>query len=106
MAELLALIKDAIARMANEGVTEEELAAAKRHLTGAYPLRFDTGAKIADMLVGVQIDKLGIDYFQKRNDLINGVTVADIARVAKRLLDPSKLVVVVAGNPTGIEPTP
>ena len=106
VAESLALIKDAIARMANEGVTEEELAAAKRHLTGAYPLRFDTGAKIADMLVGVQIDKLGIDYFQKRNDLINGVTVADIARVAKRLLDPSKLVVVVAGNPTGIEPTP
>ncbi len=106
VAESIALIRAEIARMAREGVSEEELAAAKRHLTGAFPLRFDTGDQIADMLVGMQVDHLGIDYFEKRNDYLNAVTVDDVARVAKRLLDPEKLVIVIAGNPVGLTATP
>jgi zinc protease len=106
VAESLALIRAEIARMAEHGVTAEELAAAKRHLTGAYALRFDTGDKIANMLVGLQVDGLGIDYFEHRNDYINAVTVEDVARVAKRLLHPDRLVVVVAGNPQGLDATP
>jgi zinc protease len=106
VAESIALVRAEITRMAQTGVTPEELAAAKRHLTGAFALRFDTGGRIADMLVGMQVDHLGIDYFEKRNDYINAVTIEDVARVAKRLLDPDKLLVMVAGNPVGLEPTP
>ena len=106
VAESIALIRAEIARMAKDGVTEAELAAAKRHLTGAFPLNFDTGDQIADMLVGMQVDRLGIDYFVKRNAYLNAVTVADVARVAKQLLDPEKLVIVVAGNPVGLVATP
>ena len=106
VAESIELIRAEIARMAKEGVTEAELAAAKRHLTGAFPLRFDTGDQIADMLAGMQVDHLGIDYFEKRNDYLNAVRVEDVARVATRLLDPTKLVIVVAGNPVGLTATP
>lgn len=106
VAESIALVRAEITRMAREGVTPDELAAAKRHLTGAFALRFDTGGRIANMLVGMQVDQLGIDYFEKRNDYVNAVTVEDIARVAKRLLDPDKLLVMVAGDPVGLEPTP
>ena len=106
VAESIALIRAEIARMAKEGVTELELAAAKRHLTGAFPLNFDTGGQIADMLVGMQVDKLGIDYIEKRNGYLDAVTVGDVARVAKKLLDPEKLLIVVAGNPVGLVATP
>jgi zinc protease len=41
--------------------------------------------------VSVQLDRLGIDYLDRRPALINAVTKADVARVAKRLLDADKL---------------
>jgi zinc protease len=49
----------------------------------------------------MQIDKLGIDYIDRRPALIDAVTLADTKRVAKRLLDPGMLVTVV-GRPRGV----
>jgi zinc protease len=61
-------------------------------------LRFDTSTKIAEQLVGIQLQDLDIDYIDKRNDLVNAVTMADVKRVAGRLLGGSMLVTVV-GKP-------
>jgi zinc protease len=85
-------------------VTQAELDAAKRYLTGAYPLRFDGNGRIADQLQGLQTHGLGRDYVKIRNDLVDAVTVEDIARVAQRLLDPARLTFVVAGRPEDLEP--
>lgn len=90
-------------RMAEESVTEEELEKAKRYLTGAYALRFDSNGKIANILVGVQEAGLGIDYIDNRNDLVEAVTVEDIKRVAARVLRPDELMIVVVGKPEGLE---
>jgi zinc protease len=92
------VIRQEIERMAEEGPSAEELEAAKRYLIGAFPLRFDTNSRIAQQLVGYQIDGLGIDYFIKRNDLVNAVTLDDVQRVAKRLFDESALYVVKVGQ--------
>ena len=35
----------------------------------------------------IQLDNLGIDYIERRNGLIDAVTLDDAKRVAKRLLD-------------------
>ena len=91
--------------MAEVGVTEAELEAAKRYLTGAYPLRFDGYGRIANQLLGLQIDELGIDYVNNRNDLVEAVTPDDIARVARRLLDPERLTFVIVGRPEGLDTT-
>jgi zinc protease len=88
--------------MREEGVTAEELDDAKRYLTGSFALRFDSNAKIAGYLVFVQREGLGLDYFDRRNDLIRAVTVEDVNRVAKRLLRPGALSVVVVGQPAGL----
>ena len=61
IARSLELIRAEWTRMANEGVTPEELEAAKKYLTGAYALRFDSNAKIASALVGIQMEDLGVD---------------------------------------------
>lgn len=91
-------------RMAEDGISEEELNKAKQYLTGAYALRFDSNGKIANILVGVQAAGLGIDYIDRRNSLVEAVTVEDIKRVAARVLRPDELMVVVVGKPEGLDP--
>ena len=102
MAESLSVIRDQWRRMREEGVSAQDLDRAKRYLTGAFALRFDSNAKIASYLVFVQREGLGLDYFDRRNDLIRAVTVEDVNRVAKRLLKPDALSIVVVGQPAGL----
>jgi zinc protease len=103
MAESLDVIRAEINKMATEGPSQTDLDSAKSYLTGSYPLRFDTSSKIAAQLLAIQQADLGIDYVNKRNDLIAAVTLDDIKRVAKRLLKPDKLIVAVVGQPEGLQ---
>jgi zinc protease len=102
MAESLEVIRAEWARMAEHGITADELARAKQYLTGAFPLSFDSNAKIARYLVFMQVEKLGIDYLERRNGLIEAVTVEDVKRVAARLMRPENLSIVVVGQPAGL----
>ncbi len=104
VAEALNLYKQEIARLAAEGISEAELADAKTYLTGSFPLRLDSNAKIAGNLLGMQIEGLGIDFLDRRNDYIRAVTIADIRRVASRILKLDDLTVVVVGDPQGLTP--
>ena len=70
---------------AESGPTDGELEKAKSYLIGNYALRFDASQKIARQLIGVQLDELGIDYIDRRNDLIRSVTRDDVLRAAKRV---------------------
>ncbi len=103
--ESLDLIRQEWRRMADNGPSAEELDAAKRYLTGSFPLRFSSSDNIAGMLVGMQMEDLGIDYLEKRNSYIEAVTLDDAKRVAKRLYKPDALTVVVVGAPEGVTPT-
>ena len=89
----------------DSGITEAELRDAKTYITGAYPLRFDGNAPIANILVGMQLLGLPIDYIATRNDKVEAVTLADVERVAGELLDPDGLHFVVVGQPEGLETT-
>jgi zinc protease len=96
--QTLDLVSHEIRRLAEQGPTAEELAKAKSFQTGSFPLRFDTSTKIASQLVLMQVEDLGIDYIDRRNALVEAVTLADVERVAKRLLDGGMLVAMV-GRP-------
>jgi zinc protease len=87
-----------IRRIQNELVSEKELADAQAYLTGSFPLKMDTSAKIAGMLTSIEIYNLGLDYPQKYRGLINAVTREDIQRVAKKYLHPDRMAVVVVAN--------
>ena len=100
-ADALAVIEHEIKRMADEGPTADELAAAKSFLKGSYALTLDTSGKIAVQLTQIQIDNLGIDYIQRRGALIDAVTIEDAKRVARRLYGGGMLVTV-AGRPKGL----
>lgn len=84
--ETLSIMKAQVKRMAEVGPTADELAKAKAFIIGSYALRFDSSGRIADLLVALQTDKLGIDYVEKRNGMIEAVTLDDVRRVARRIL--------------------
>ena len=102
--ETLSIIERETKRLAEEGPTQEELDKAKAYLKGSYALGFDTSSKIAGQLVQIQLDKLGIDYPEKRGAMIDAVTLADAKRVAKRLLD-TKMLTLAVGRAQGLTKT-
>ena len=99
----LDVIKEVLEKMAQDGPTAEELQNSKDYLIGSYPLRFDTNAKIANQLLGIMQDDLGIDYVDKRNSMIEAVTLADVQRAAARILKIENLITTVVGQPKNLK---
>ena len=48
-------------------------------------------------VIASMLDDLGIDYVDKRNGMIDAVTIEDARRAAKRLFDASMLTFIVVG---------
>jgi zinc protease len=103
--EALNIIKGQLRRMAESGISANELDDAKTYLTGSFPLRFRSSGQIAAMMTGLQLENLGIDYWNRRNGMVEAVTRDEANAAAKRLLDLDHLTVVVVGKPVGITPT-
>jgi zinc protease len=100
--ETVAQIRKQWALMASKGVSARELKEAKLFLTGSYPLRFTSTERIAGMLAWLQMLDLGIDYFDRRNAIIEKVSLEDIQRAAKRLLKVDSLFFIIVGDPVGL----
>ena len=105
IAEAISVIRDQWADISENGVTEEELEAAKKYMTGAYPLRFDGNGPIANIITGMQIENMPLDYPATRNDKVNSVTLEQVNDVARRYLKPDDLRFVVVGQPEGLTST-
>ena len=103
VAETISILKNEWRRMADRGLTRTELEDAKKYLTGSYPLRFSSSRQIAAVMTGIQLERLGIDYIDHRNGFINSVTLGDVNRVAKNLLDADSITLVVVGQPDGVQ---
>ena len=100
--ESLDIIGAEIASLAKDGPQEEELATAKKYLIGSYALRFDTSTKLADQLVRLQVEELGMDYMDRRNGLVAAVTRDDATRVAKKLYGDGSFFATIVGRPVGL----
>jgi zinc protease len=100
----LEVIERELSRVAEQGPTAEELASAKSYLTGAYALRFESSSSIANQLLWIQIEDLGIDYVGRRNELIDAVGLDDLKRVARRLIEADRLITTIVGKPIAAAP--
>ncbi|MBO0662124.1 M16 family metallopeptidase [Jiella flava] len=90
------IIRKQLTRMAKDGPTTAELAKAKAYVKGSYAVRnLDSSLAVASTLVGIQLDDLGKDYIDKRQALIDAVSLDDVKAVAKRLLSVQPTVVTV-----------
>ena len=94
--EARAILLGEIERMAREGPTEEELAAAKAFVKGSYAIEnLDTSGSVAGALLGIQENDLGLDYIERRDELIDAVTIEDARRVAAAYLGRTPTVITV-----------
>lgn len=97
--ETIDAIEQEVRRMAEEGPTQKELDEAKSYLKGSQMLALDTSSKLASALLQYQLDKLPIDYIEKRNAIVDAVTLDDAKKAAKQLWGQGLLTVVVGRTP-------
>ncbi len=102
MGQAIDVVREEWAKIARDGITQEELTAAQTYLTGSYPLRFDGNANIANIMASMQLIGLPIDYIATRNEQIMAVTLEHANRVAAELYKPDALHFVVVGQPEGV----
>ena len=92
-------INKEVRRMAEDGPTQQELDEAKSYLKGSQMLALDTSSKLAQAMLQYQLDKLPIDYIEKRNGIVDAVTLDQAKAVAKRLWGQGLLTVIVGRAP-------
>ncbi len=101
--EAMNVVRETISRMAATGPTLQELNDAKNFLTGSFALRFDSSEKIVGFLLTQQLLGRDRDYVNRRNNLIEAVTLGQVKEQAKRLLAEPNFKVVAIGQPEGLK---
>jgi len=96
--EAISIVLAEMKKIQTEPVTDKELGGARKHLTGSFPLRLDTQAKLAGFLAQVEFYGLGNDYADNYASRIMAVTQEDVQRVAKKYLNSGAYTLVVVGN--------
>ena len=97
--ETIDAIDKEIRLMGESGPTQQELDEAKSYLKGSQMLALDTSSKLASALLQYQLDRLPIDYIEKRNAIVDAVTLDDAKRAARRLWGHGLLTVIVGREP-------
>jgi zinc protease len=88
-----------IGRICDADVSESELSLARDYLAGVFPIRFETTAAVASAIATQESFGLDPRFYDEYRDRIGAVTVADVRRVAERVLKPSSLQILLVGDP-------
>jgi zinc protease len=97
--ETIDAIEKEVRRIATDGPTQQELDEAKSYLKGSQMLALDTSSKLAAALLQYQLDRLPIDYIEKRNAIVDAVTLDEAKQAAQRLWGQGLLTVIVGRAP-------
>lgn len=93
----IASIDAELASLLERGFTPQEIDESKSYMIGSLPRQLETNAAIAAFLLSVETFGLGLDYDQRLPGLIAAVTKEAADAAARRLLDPSRATIAVAG---------
>jgi zinc protease len=94
----LDLILKEIERFVEKGVTVGELSDSQSNFIGRLPLSLESNAGVVNALLNIERFELGLDYYRKYPELVQGVTPRDILLTAKKYLHPDKLAIAIAGS--------
>ena len=96
--KVVVMVREELARMTRGAVAGRELALAKQYLVGSFPFRLDTSGKVADFLVAIEDQGLGLDYADRYKERIARVTARDVQRVAAKYFPPAAFNLVIVGE--------
>ena len=80
------------------GPSQAELDAAKKNISGAFPLRLDSNARIADVILNIAFYELPLDYVSTFPEKVNAVTLQQVREAFRRRVFPDRLLRVVLGG--------
>ncbi|MGC9347913.1 MAG: M16 family metallopeptidase [Anaerolineae bacterium] len=93
----VALVLDEVRRLQDETVPQEELQDSLSYLTGSLPLHLETNEGVARSLINIERYRLGLDYLQRYQSIIEAVTPDQVQAAAQRWLDAENLAMATAG---------
>ncbi len=96
--ETLAVMRETLATFVTEGPSEKELEAAKKNITGGFPLRISSNKKIINYIGMIGFYGLPLDYLDTFNAQVDAVTVADIKDAFQRRVHPDRMAIVMVGG--------
>jgi zinc protease len=95
-------LRDEIALLAKDGLTEDELQRAKKKLLGAEAIRNQSDAALAATAATDELMGIGFDDFTRRKAEIEKITLDDIRRVAAKYFPASSSVEATVVPPTSL----
>jgi zinc protease len=104
-AEAWETARDTMHEFYDNGPTDEEITAAKDYLTGSLPLMMTSTDEISGLLVDIQLQRLGREYLDRRNDMIRAVTKDDVQKAVHRWFNPDSVTLSMVGSPDNMQPT-
>jgi zinc protease len=84
-------------RMRQQPVSAGELQEAQDYLTGSLALRLETNDGVASNLLSMELYDLGLDYLERYDGIIRGLTVDALLAASQKYIDLDRCVVAVAG---------
>lgn len=97
IAQAVEAMREEVARITREPVSDQELEDVHSYLTGSLPLRLETNAGMASYLLSMAWFDLGMDYLVTYADRIRSVGKDEVLRVAQTYLDADRYALAVAG---------
>jgi zinc protease len=91
------LIFKELKRFIKKGITKKELADSQSNFIGRLPLSLESNGGVASALLNMERYDLGLDYYHRYSDLVKAVTPDDVLVVARKYIDPDRLVLASAG---------
>jgi zinc protease len=101
--ESVEALKNEVARLGTDPVTQEEIGLAKESLLNAFVFTMDTREKALAQQVRLEFYGFPADYYTKYPALLEKVTAADVERVAKKYAHADQLAMLVVGNEKDFE---
>jgi len=96
--DTLQLVMDELAKFRAEGLTEDELDAAKDHIAGSYVLGLETLSGLANEVQNAVTYDRGLDWIRDYKRTIRSFTLEEINRTIPEHLHPSSLQMALLGD--------
>lgn len=97
-ADAVRTILGEIDKIRSEPVTSEELSDTKTYITGSFPGDRETPMAVVGDLWMIETQDLPKDYLRQYLAAVKDATADNLTAVAKRLMDPDHLIIVVVGE--------
>lgn len=98
--EAIKVLRKTLQDFRDQGPTDEEMTAARKNITGGFPIRVSSNSKIVEYIAMIGFYNLPLDYLDTFNPTIEAVTKEQIIDAFRRRVHPDKMVTVIVGGDT------